>query len=174
MASRSTSTLSTDDPHPDELREVGRIGRAHGVQGELYVSLVTDRFERVAPGARLLAGSKWLTVVESRQQQQRWLVRFDGVDDRTAAEKLTNTILQAEPLPADDGDEDDALWVHDLIGSRVVDMQGIERGTCTAVIDNPAHDILELDSGALIPVTFVVTCDEGITTIDPPEGLFDL
>jgi 16S rRNA processing protein RimM len=156
----------------DSLREVGRIGRAHGVQGELYVSLITDRFERIAPGSRLLAGSRWLTVVESRQQPQRWLVRFEGVDDRTSAEKLTNTPLQAEPLR--DDDDADALWVHELIGSRVVDQQGVDRGTCTAVLDNPAHDILELDSGALIPVTFVVSCRQGITTIDPPEGLFDL
>jgi 16S rRNA processing protein RimM len=158
------------------LREVGRIGRAHGVRGELYVSLITDRVERIAPGARLLAGSQWLTVAESREQQrQRWLVRFDGVDDRTAAEKLTNAILAAEPLADDgDGDGDDALWVHDLIGSRVVDRQGVDRGTCVAVIDNPAHDILELDSGALVPVTFVVTCSGGVTTIDPPQGLFDL
>ena len=169
MASKSTSTLSTDS-----LREVGRIGRAHGVQGELYVSLITDRFERLAPGARLLAGSKWLTVVESRVQQQKWLVRFDGIDDRTAAEKLTNSTLLAEPL-LDIGDADpDALWVHDLIGSSVVDRQGILRGTCVAVLDNPAHDILELDSGALVPVTFVVRCADGTTTIDPPEGLFDL
>jgi 16S rRNA processing protein RimM len=154
------------------LREVGRIGRAHGVQGAVYVSLITDRLERVAPGARLLAGSQWLTVAESRPQQQRWLVRFDGVDDRTAAEKLTNTTLQAEPL--DDQDDDDALWVHELIGSRVVDQEGIERGTCIAVIDNPAHDILELDTGALIPVIFVVSCRDGLATIDPPDGLFDL
>jgi len=166
MASRSTSTLSTD-----ALREVGRIGRAHGVHGEVYVSLITDRFERIAPGARLLAGSRWLTVLESRQQQQRWLVHFDGVDDRTSAEKLTNTVLQAEPL---EYDGDDALWVHDLIGSRVVDRQGVERGMCVAVIDNPAHDILELDTGALIPVTFVVSCHDGVATVDPPDGLFDL
>ena len=156
----------------DSLREVGRIGRAHGVHGEVYVSLITDRVERIAPGARLLAGSQWLTVTESREQnRQRWLVRFEGVDDRTAAEKLTNSILVAEPL-VEDGD--DALWVHDLIGSRVVDRQGVDRGTCVAVIDNPAHDILELDSGALVPVTFVITCSGGVTTIDPPQGLFDL
>ena len=173
MASRSTSTLSTD-----QLREVGRIGRAHGVHGELYVTLITDRVERLAPGARLLAGSHWLTVVESREQQQlKWLVRFEGIDDRTAAEKLTNFTLLAEPLPdsREDGDgDDDALWVHELIGSRVVDHQGIVRGVCVAVIDNPAHDILELDSGALVPVTFVVSCRAGITTVDPPDGLFDL
>ena len=134
-------------------------------------SLITDRVERLAPGARLLAGSQWLTVTESRQQQQRWLVHFAGVDDRTAAEKLTNSILLAEPIV---DDRDDALWVHELIGSRVVDQQGVDRGTCVAVLDNPAHDILELDTGALIPVTFVVTCSGGVTTIDPPEGLFDL
>ena len=161
----------------DSLREVGRVGRAHGVHGELYVSLITDRVERLAPGARLLAGSSWLTVVESReQQQQKWLVRFEGVDDRTAAGKLTNSTLLAEPLPdaGGDGGDADALWVHELIGSRVVDNLGVERGNCIAVIDNPAHDILELDSGALIPVTFVVSCIGGITTVDPPAGLFDL
>ena len=155
----------------DALREVGRIGRAHGVGGEVYVLLITDRVDRLAPGARLLAGSRWLTVSESRQQQQRWLVHFAGVDDRTAAEKLTNSFLLAEPIV---DDRDDALWVHELIGSRVVDQQGVERGTCVAVLDNPAHDILELDTGALIPVTFVLTCSGGVTTIDPPEGLFDL
>lgn len=156
----------------DALREVGRIGRAHGVQGELYVTLITDRVERLAPGARLLAGAQWLTVAEARLQQLRWLVRFVGVDDRTAAEKLTNSVLQAEPIEVDD--DDDALWVHELIGSRVVDQQGVDRGTCVAVIDNPAHDILELDSGALIPVIFVVSCVDGVATIDPPKGLFDL
>ena len=164
--STSTSTLSTD-----ALREVGRVGRAHGVHGEVYVVLITDRFDRLAPGARLLAGSQWLTVVESRQQQQRWLVQFEGIDDRTAAAKLTNSVLLAEPATAE---SDDGLWVHELIGSRVVDQQGVDRGTCVAVIDNPAHDILELDTGALVPVTFVVSCDDGLTTIDPPVGLFDL
>jgi 16S rRNA processing protein RimM len=156
----------------DALREVGRIGRAHGVRGELYVSLITDRFERLAPGARLLAGSQWLTVTESRPQQHRWLVSFAGVADRNAAEKLTNTPLLAEPLT--DAGDDDALWVHELIGSRVVDHDGIDRGTCVAVVDNPAHDILELDSGALVPVIFVVGCRDGVVTVHPPDGLFDL
>jgi 16S rRNA processing protein RimM len=158
--------LSTDD-----LREVGRIGRAHGVNGQVYVSLLTDRVERVAPGARLLAGAQWLTVAESRVQQQRWLVRFDGIDDRTSAEKLTNSTLMAEPLSDVD---DDALWVHDLIGSRVVDQHGIDRGVCVAVIDNPAHDMIELESGTLVPVTFVVGCHDGVATVDAPDGLFDL
>jgi 16S rRNA processing protein RimM len=157
--------LSTDD-----VREVGRIGRAHGVRGHVHVQLITDRTERVAPGARLRAGERWMTVADSRPQRDAWLVRFEGVEDRAAAETLVKTVLYAEPLP-DNGDE---LWVHQLIGCRVVDVAGVDHGTCTAVLDNPAHDLLELDNGALVPVTFVVTCIDGIVTIDPPEGLFDL
>jgi 16S rRNA processing protein RimM len=154
----------------DPLREVGRVGRAHGVQGDVAVQLITDRVERLAPGARLLAGERWLTVSSSRLVGERWLVRFEGVEDRTAAEKLTNAVLRAEPLD-DDGDE---LWVHDLIGSRVIEVGGADRGVCVAVIDNPAHDLLELESGALVPVTFVTDYADGVITIDPPDGLFDL
>jgi 16S rRNA processing protein RimM len=66
------------------------------------------------------------------------------------------------------------VWVHELIGARVVDVSGHERGTCVAVIDNPAHPIMELDSGALVPTPFITSRDAGVVTIDPPEGLFDL
>ena len=47
-------------------------------------------------------------------------------------------------------------------------------GRCTAVVANPAHDLLELDSGALVPIVFVVSNEPGRVVIDPPEGLFDL
>jgi hypothetical protein len=43
-----------------------------------------------------------------------------------------------------------------------------------AVIDNPAHPIMELESGALVPTPFIVSNEDGCITIDPPEGLFDL
>jgi 16S rRNA processing protein RimM len=156
----------------ESLLEVGRIGRAHGVRGDVYVSLLTDRPERLAPGARLQAGSRWLVVTSATAAGERWRVHFEGVDDRTAAEALVNTALRAEPLPAQP--DDDALWVADLIGSRVVDAGGVERGTCVAVVANPASDLLELDTGALVPVVFVTACAGGVTTIDPPDGLFDL
>jgi 16S rRNA processing protein RimM len=153
---------------PDGLLEVGRIGRPHGVRGEVYLDLSTDRVERAAVGARLWVG-EWLVVVASRSVPNRFLVHFAGVDDRTAAERLVNRTVYAEPL-----DDDDALWVHELIGSRVVELDGTERGRCISVVANPAHDLLELDSGQLVPVAFVVSCRGGITEIDPPPGLFDL
>ena len=66
------------------------------------------------------------------------------------------------------------MWVHDLIGASVVDTDGVVRGTCVSVIANPAHDILELDTGHLVPIIFVTSADDGVITVDPPDGLFDL
>ena len=152
------------------LREVGKTGRPHGVRGDIYIDLITDREERLAVGARLQAGGRWLTVASARRAGTRWLVHFDDVPDRTAAEKLVNLPLLAEPLP----DTGDGLYVHDLIGSEVVDTTGEVLGTCTSVLANPAHDILELDNGGLVPVVFVVEAGDGRVVVDPPEGLFDL
>lgn len=152
------------------LLEVGRIGRAHGVRGELYVDLTTDRRERLEPGARLYASGRWLVVHSSRELPQRWLVHFEGVDDRNTAELLTNSVVYAPPL-----DDPDVIWVHELIGARVRDLSGVDRGVCTAVVENPANDLIELDSGALVPVTFLVeVTDDGVAIVDPPEGLFEL
>ncbi len=153
---------------PEGLLEVGRISRPHGLNGDVYVDLSTDRTERLDRGSRLWGRGQWLTVTSAAQQPQRWLVRFEEITDRTAAERFANTRLYAEPI-----DDPDALWVHDLVGAEVVELDGTGRGRCAAVIDNPAADLLELESGALVPVTFVVGFADGVVTIDPPEGLFE-
>ena len=60
---------------------------------------------------------------------------------------------------------------------RQADVVGVDQqayGRCVAVVANPAHDLLELESGALVPVVFIVDATAGLVTIDPPEGLFDL
>ncbi len=77
----------------------------------------------------------------------------------------------AEPI-----DDPDVMWIHKLRGARVVDAAGVERGVCVAVIDNPAADILELDTGALVPATFITSFNaaEALIMVDPPEGLFEL
>lgn len=160
----------TDPAVPEGLLEVGYIRRPHGVKGDTYVDLMTDREERLAVGSRLWAKGQWRTVTMSRHLPQRWLVHFEGFDDRTAIEALTNSALLAPPVKGDD----DALWVHQLMGSRVVEAGGTLRGVCTGVLANPAHDILELDSGALVPIIFVSKFADGVITIDPPDGLFDL
>jgi 16S rRNA processing protein RimM len=110
-----------------------------------------------------------MTIRSSRAHQRDWIVLFDGVPDRNAAEALRGLKLRAEPL-----DDPDALWVHELVGTRVVTTDGVERGTVTAVEANPASDLLVLDTGALVPLRFLVSTDDGVVTVDPPEGLFDL
>jgi 16S rRNA processing protein RimM len=154
---------------PDGLLEVGRIGRAHGVKGDVFVHLTTDRVERLAIGSRLKAGERWLTVTAASRSNDRWRVHFEGVDDRNAAEALARVVLAAEPI-----EDADALWIHELIGAEVVEADGTSRGRCVAVIDNPAADLLELESGALVPATFVVSISDRVVTIDPPAGLFEL
>ena len=155
---------------PDGLLEVGRIGKPHGVRGDLFLSLTSDLVQRREVGAQLVifdsSGQRTLTITSSRPQQDRWVVHFEGIDDRNAAEKLTNKFLYAAPIDGVEG-----LWVHQLIGSEVEDTSGVSWGICTGVLNNPAHDLLELESGVLIPMPFVLSCDEGITVIDPPAGL---
>jgi len=158
---------------PEGLLEVGRFGRAHGVRGDLFVDLTTDRIERAAVGARLWARGAWHTIEQSNRANQRFRVHVAGIDDRNAAEAFTGAVLYAEPI-----DDPDELWIHQLVGADVVESDGTRRGRCVSVIDNPASDLLELDTGALVPATFVTGIDRGadpaVVTIDPPEGLFDL
>jgi 16S rRNA processing protein RimM len=153
---------------PAGLLEIGHIRRAHGVRGNVLVELGSDRPERVAPGARWFARDRWYTVATARPHQDRWLVALAEVGDRTAAQQLTNAAIYAEPI-----DDPDELWVHTLIGCDVVDTTGRRRGACVAVVANPAADLLELDSGALVPVVFVTEHAGGTIVIDPPLGLLD-
>src|SRR6185295_2366780 len=113
--------------------------------GELLVSLTSTEPSRLAPGSMLLAGTRTLVVERSQRHLQRWIVAFEGVLTREQADELAGEVLRAAPKgEADDGVDD----------VRVV-----------AVLDNPASDVLELDSGGLVPLTFVVGGVE-----DAPHG----
>jgi 16S rRNA processing protein RimM len=153
---------------------VGRITRSHGLRGEVLVDLITSEPDvRLAVGAELGTDNGPLVVGGARPHQGKWLVTFEGVRTREAADALRGVELRAEPL-----DDPDALWVHDLVGARVVDGSGTERGTVVAVVANPADDLLELDGGSLVPVGFVTGWqgegDDRRLAVDVPDGLFDL
>jgi len=152
------------------LLEVGRIGRPHGVRGALHITFSSDRPERRTPGATLIAqtssGDREIIIESARPASDRWVVTFVGVSSREEAEALVNAPLLAEPL-----DDPDALWVHDLVGARVVDVDGRDIGTCTSVVENPAHALLELDNGDLVPVPFVVSQSNGVIVVSLPPGL---
>ena len=153
--------------------EVGRIGRAHGLHGEVAFTLTSDVTARVAKGSVLHAGDRPLTVVASRPHQGRWLLRFAEVADRTAAEALRGAVVTADPIEG----ADDVLWVHELVGSRVVDTAGVDLGPIVAVEANPASDLLVVEIAGrevLVPSVFVTDRRDGVIVIDPPEGLLDL
>ncbi len=151
--------------------EVGRIGRAHGLRGEVSITPISNRGERFAPGSTLYAGDRALVIATSRPHQDRWLVHFDGVESRDAAEALRNLVLTGDPLgDAPEGE----VWVHEVIGAEVRDRAGTVLGRVASVEANPAHDLLVLDGGPLIPMVFVVSHDDGVVVVDLPEGLLDL
>ena len=129
------------------MLEVGHVARAHGVQGEVVVTLVTDRLERVEPGAELFVGARRLEIERSRPFGDRFLVYFVGVHSRAAADVLHGATLRAEAI-----EDPDALWVHDMVGADVVEVSGTSRGKVIAVQSNPASDLLVLESEALVQI----------------------
>ena len=144
------------------------------MRGDVLVLLTTERTERLDPGSVLHTDRGPLTVVRRRRHQDRWIVHFEGFDDRDAGRDAgAGVVLQAEPL---DDDDDDASGCTSWSASTVVARRRHRgrhgRRRCEA---NPAADLLVLDTGALVPVVFITDARATArVTIDPPEGLFDL
>lgn len=164
---------------------VGRIGRPHGVRGEVTVELRTDTpEERFSPGAVLYpTGSAALPtriqVAGHRWQGTRLVLRLAGVEDRTAAEALRGVLLEADvDVTATDADE-----YHDsaLIGLSVRDGSGV-LGEVAEVLHLPGQDVLAVrrpdDRELLVPFvrTLVPEVDlaAGVVVVDLPEGLTEL
>ncbi len=166
---------------------VARIGRAHGIRGEVTVELRTDTpDERFVPGARLyltgehgLAGVHDLILSTVRDHNGTLLLGFEQVLDRTAADALRGALLEAD-VPDDPG-EPDAWYDHQLVGLRVLDPHGAELGEVVAVEHPPAQDLLIVrrpgGQRRLVPfVTAIVPAVDvaaGHVVVDAPPGLLD-
>ena len=151
-----------------DLLEIGRIGKPHGLRGDVMVTITSDRPERLAPGAVWFLDGGPVTVVSARAQQHRWVVHLEGVDSREAADVIVGQVVSAEPI-----DDSDAIWVHDLIGAEVATPDGRTWGTVASVLANPADDLLELDDGPLVPAGFITDRSRlpAQITVVVPEGL---
>lgn len=169
---------------------VARIGKPHGLRGEVTVRLHTDEPERrLAPGAVLATeaepGSgvpRELTVRSTRVHRGIWLVAFEEVPDRTGAEGLRGTrlVLEADEIaPAEDDDvftEDELLGlaVHDASGERIGEVAGLEVGAAQdrlVVRLTDGREGLVPFVAALVPSVDVAG---GRVVVDAPPGLFDL
>lgn len=162
---------------------VARIGKPHGLKGEVTVRVHTD-----APAERFVLGAVFrtdplargpLTVRTHRVHNGIHLLSFEEAADRTAAEALRGTELL---VSADDTEEDEAWYAEDLVGLRVEDPQGNLLGTVAELHDRPVQDLLELrlTNGRTGYVPFVaqlvpiVDVAGGRVVVDPPPGLLDL
>jgi 16S rRNA processing protein RimM len=134
------------------------------------VQLWTDLTERLDPGSVLTTPRGTLTVEWAKPFQDRWIVQFEGIVDRSQAERMRGIELEAEAVEIEG-----KLWVHELVGARVFDVTGAELGSVSAVEANPASDLLVLEGGGLIPLRFVTQSDvaAGTLVVDIPEGLLD-
>lgn len=164
---------------------VGRIGRPHGVRGEVTVEVRTDSpEERFAAGAVLTpdpAGPAPLVVDAARWHGGRLLVGFAGVTDRTSAERLRGLRLVVD-VPAGQQPEDpEEFYDHQLVGLRAETVDGAEVGTVTEVLHLPGQELLAVRraDGRETLVPFVaeivpeVDVAGGRLLLDPPAGLLD-
>lgn len=155
----------------------GEVGKPHGLGGEVYVIRISDDPLRFEPGSRLIhADGRELVVESSRPHRDRLLVKFQGFDDRTAAEGLRGPLH----VPSQDvrALEEDEYWPHELTGCSVVLRDGTKVGEVSAVVPSPAHDLLQIETPAgerLVPIVKEMVIEVDVAarriTVDPPEGL---
>ncbi|MBU6213896.1 MAG: ribosome maturation factor RimM [Actinomycetales bacterium] len=161
---------------------VGRVGKPHGVRGEVTVEPRTDEPElRFAEGADLLTESGSLHIESVRFHQGTPLVAFRGVHDRTGAESLRNTLLYIESDLDEPSTDPDEFWDHELIGMTALDDSGAVRGRVHDVLHLPGQDLLAVtrDDGSEVLVPFVraivpsIDRAAGTLVVLDPGGLFD-
>lgn len=160
---------------------VGRIGRAHGIRGDLGVDIRTDEPERrFAPGSSVMYEGGTLTIVSARHHSGRLIVRFKGFDDRNGAETLHGKILEVEVDVEELPDDPEEFYDHQLIGleARVGDKV---IGTVSQVIHMPEQDTLAIKTDEReILVPFVldlvpeVDVHQGFLAIADMPGLLNL
>ena len=160
---------------------VGRIGRAHGVQGEATIEVRTDDPDiRFAVGQSVtLADGRSLKISANRWHNQILLLSFLGINDRNQIEELRDQLLYAEVDT--NSTEPGEYHFQQLIGSQVVLPDGSNLGLVSEVVQLPGQDLLSVASQkgeVLIPmvkqIIISIDVDKKLIKINPPEGLLDV
>ena len=172
-------------PHDPDTVVVGRIGRPHGVRGEVTVEVRTDDPDlRFVPGAVLRtdpADRGPVTVTRAHWHGTTLLLSLEGVDSREAAEAVRNTELLVDVADLPEIEDPDSFYDHQLVGLAVRLPDGSVLGEVSAVRHEAqdllvvrrrrAGDVLVPFVAAIVPT---VDLDGGFVEVDPPEGLLDL
>jgi 16S rRNA processing protein RimM len=125
---------------------VGRVGKPHGLDGSFFVDGASERKNVFVVGATLHAAGEAVTVVASRHGSAgRPVIRLDRTVERGAELAVARTSLPQ----LEDKDE---FYVFELVGLSVEEESGRLLGRVRDVLQYPANDVLELDSGASLPL----------------------
>lgn len=162
---------------------VGRIGRPHGIRGEVTVEPRTDEPDRrFAAGAVLTVEGRDrdLVVHRAHWHSGRLLVAFAGVDDRNAAEALRGVLLSVERADDEQPDDPDEFYDSSLVGCRAL-VAGQEVGQVVEVVHLPGQDLLSVrladDRDVLVPFVAAIVPSVDLAArevvLDPPPGLLD-
>lgn len=159
---------------------VGRIGKPHGIRGEVTVEPRTDEPDiRFAPGSHLLREEGPDLVVSSMHWHSgRLLLTLVGVHDRNAAEELRGTIVQVERADLETPDDPSEYYDSNLVGCLVVTVKDVSVGEVREVLHLPAQDLLVVWTGereVLVPFVAEIVPEVDATArrivINPPDGL---
>ncbi len=165
--------------------QVARIGKPHGIRGEVTVQVLTD-----APGDRFVPGTRFvvepasagpLTVESARWNKDILLLAFEEIETRNEAETLRGARLFIETEEIGDDDEDEGWYEHELVGLDVR-VGGAVVGKVSALHTLPVQDLLVVttDDGKEVLIPFVeqivpeVNVGEKYVLLTPPPGLFEV
>jgi 16S rRNA processing protein RimM len=163
---------------------IARIGRPHGIKGEVTIEALTDRpEERFVAGHTLECDSplhQELEIARVRVHQGIWMLTFNQIVDRNEAERLRNSRLYAEVDLDQSVDEDESYHVEQLKGMKVQGVDGREIGFVIDVENLPGQDLLKVETvkgERLIPMVqqFIEEIDlvGGRIVVRLPDGLVD-
>jgi 16S rRNA processing protein RimM len=150
-----------------ELVSVGRVGKPHGLDGSFFVEQASEDVARFAKGAKVHVDGEPAKVVASKRSRGRPVIRLDREVPRGAELAVPRSEL---PPPGED-----EYYEFQLVGLAVEEEGGRALGRVTAVLPAPANDVLELDSGLLLPLVgaCVQQVDLGAGRIEIARGFVD-
>ena len=165
----------------EDVYKIGRIGKAHGVKGEVSFSFDDDVFDRVDADYLILEVDGILVPFFMEEYRFRSdntaLVKFEDIDTQDRARELTNCDVYFLRSEADD--EEEELTYSFLVGFNIIDDQsGRNVGTIASIDDNTLNILFELEDGTLIPASEELITDidkdNKTITIALPEGILEL
>jgi 16S rRNA processing protein RimM len=181
LCSRSSSNSQAPDP---EWLIVGRVGKPHGIHGDVLVEIITDFPDRLVDGLKFGIGGddgpeSFHLVHRVRFHKRRWLLSVKGVRDRATVETWRGLFVYLPELSLDEL-PNGYYYEHHLVGLDCVSSTGEPLGVVTGLETGGGQSRLVIQhrgSEHLVPyvpaIVLQVDLDQGRILLDPPPGLLD-